>query len=94
MPQCLGVPLVPCRFNLLQTLLLAVITGTLFLRGHIPTDTIQVGGAGQPATDASQLCYRLVPTSTAFHTALAMHVVIGTHSQPSYAQLMVYYRFS
>jgi len=50
-------PPVLCRFNLLQTLLLAVITGTLFLRGHIPTDTIQVGGAGQPARDALQLCF-------------------------------------
>lgn len=34
---------VVCRFNILQTLILAVIAGTLFLRGHIPTDTIQGG---------------------------------------------------
>jgi hypothetical protein len=32
-----------CRFKTLQTLFLAVIAGTLFLRGFIPTDTIQGG---------------------------------------------------
>lgn len=32
-----------CRFKKMQTLVLAIIAGTLFLRGTIPTDTLQGG---------------------------------------------------